>query len=359
MTRQQDHSVVYIGSYAEADTPGLYTCRFNHTAGALTIIQEESGLQNPTFLAIDPQHHRLYTIMEDVDDKGHKYGLAAAYRIDGADGQLHFLNKQRTVDAGTCHIALDQEKKWIVVSSYHGGMIGLLPLESDGRIGAVSDVQQHEGSSIKPVQSQARAHSVTFDATNRYAIACDLGADQLIVYRFDRAGGKLIAHSSVKAEPGAGPRHFVFHPTLPVCYVINELNATITAYSFDSEAGVLHPMETVSTVPETYTGDNACADIHISPDSQFLYGSNRGHDSIVVFKIAATDGRLSFVEHVSSGGEHPRNFALSPDGAFVLVANRDTNNVVIFKRDAATGKLHPNGQTLAVAKPVCIKFLES
>lgn len=346
----------YVGSYAEASGPGLYACRYNNERGTLELIDSEQGLQNPTFITVDEKNNRLYTILEEANAEGGKHGLAAAYQIDTASGKLQFLNKQHTVTAGTCHIALDQTRSVLFVSSYHGGMVGVSPLIENGRIGSTSDVKQHTGSSVHPAQTQARAHSVTIDGTNAFAIVCDLGADRIYVYKLDIEHQKLIYHNEVSTEPGAGPRHFTFNSAGTFGYVINELNATITAYAFDHQAGTLSPIQTISTLPQAYDGDNACADIHISPDGKFLYGSNRGHDSIVVYAINETDGTLTLVEHVSTQGSHPRNFAISPDGRFVLVANRDTNNIVTFERDANTGKLTATGKPFTVSRPVCIQF---
>ncbi|MCL6458184.1 MAG: lactonase family protein, partial [Gorillibacterium sp.] len=230
-------------------------------------------------------------------------------------------------------------------------------LHVDGRLGEIKDGQQHVGSSPHPAQNQARCHSATFDANNRFAIVCDLGLDKIISYQLDTVADKLVARSEIKLALGSGPRHFVFHPYLPFAYVINELNSTITGFSYEEESGLLTERQTISTLPASFTEDNACADIHISPDGQFLYGSNRGHDSLAVYAIDSTEGTLTLVEHAPTLGGHPRNFALSPDGRFVWVANRDSNNVVTFSRDADTGKLHPTGHELSISKPVCIQLM--
>jgi len=355
-----DQMFAFIGSYAEPDQPGIYVCRYDVQSGELELTSQIDGLKNPTFLGVDPDPNRstLYSIAEETNPDGAKYGLAASYRIDRASGALQLLNKESTTPAPTCHLVLDRSRRSLIVSSYHGGMIGMSPLRSDGGIGPASDIKQHTGSSVLPVQSQPRAHSVTIDCSNRFAVACDLGLDKLIVYRLDLDACRLIPHHEAKTTPGAGPRHGVFHPSGAFFYVINELNASIIAYAYDGNQGQLSEIQTVPTLPADYEGPNACADIHISPDGQFLYGSNRGHDSIVAYRIDAAGGRLSYVEHSSAGGKHPRNFAISPDGRFVLVANRDTDNVAVFRRDEETGRLTTTGSELSVSKPVCIKFLQ-
>lgn len=347
----------FIGSYAEPSAPSVYVCSYDSVTGALTLTGSVDGLKNPTFLDIDETALRLYALSEGMDAEGQRYGEATAYSIKPESGQLQLLNMERTVASPTCHITLDHTHRSLMVSSYQGGLVGLNPILVNGFISPLADVHQHTGSSILPIQTQPRAHSITVDRLNQYALACDLGLDRIVIYRLDVQGQKLISHYETTLEPGSGPRHYKFHPSLPYGYVINELNATITAFSYDEQLGQLTTIQTVPTLPPQYSGENACADIHISPDGCFLYGSNRGHDSIVVYAIDSTDGSLQFVEHASTLGQHPRGFAMSPDGHFILVANRDTDNIVTFHRNAESGKLLPTGHTLQVSKPVCIKFL--
>lgn len=354
---EKDKNILaFIGSYADSNQPGLYACRFDAETGAVELIDRAEGLQNPTFLDVDAEHKKLYVITEATDADGKRVGAAAAYDIDPVTGKMSLLNMELTVPATTCHITLDRTRRCIAVSSYHGGMVGVSPLLEDGRIGAASDIRKHKGSSILPVQDRPRAHSVFIDRLNRFAGVCDLGLDRILIYKLDMDRGRLLPHGEVRVAPGSGPRHFAFHPSFSFGYVINELNATITAFSYDEEQGKLSGLQTVSTLPDSYHGENACADIHISPDGKFLYGSNRGHDSIAVYAIDPATGRLELVEHAPTLGGHPRNFAISPDGCYVLVANRDSNNIVTFARDSQTGKLHPAGSELAVSKPVCVKF---
>jgi 6-phosphogluconolactonase len=348
--------LAFIGSYAESTNSGVYACEYEEKTGSLALIDQTSGLQNPTFLAVDSDNLKLYAISEGVDSNNQRCGAAAAFSMDPSSGKLSLLNKEITVPAPTCHITLDHTNQCVIVSSYHGGMIGLSPLITDGQIGTTSDIQWHKGSSLLPVQDRARAHSVFVDRLNRFAGACDLGLDRIFIYKLDVGANRLIPHSEVQIAPGSGPRHFVFHPSGSFGYVINELNATITAFAYDEELGALGEIQTIATLPDTYEGENACADIHISPDGKFLYGSNRGHDSIAVYEIDSLTGKLTVIEYASTLGEHPRNFAISPDGHFLLVANKDSDNIVTFTRDANTGKLLPTGSVLSVSKPVCIKF---
>jgi 6-phosphogluconolactonase len=346
---------VFIGSYANSADPGLYACIMNPVTGELTLTGQTSGLQNPTFLSAQPCTKLLYVLEEDKEEDGRRIGSASAYTYDSAAGRFEQLNRNGTTPAPTCHLQVDMTGQCLMVSSYQGGMIGISPILEDGRIGPVSEVHRHSGSSKLPIQSQARVHSVTLSPDNRFAIVCDLGLDRIFTYRLDPAAPSLILAEEASIAPGAGPRHFAFHPSLPYGYVINELDSTITAFAYDVESGGLTEIQTISTLPSGYKEDNACADIHLSPDGRFLYGSNRGHDSIAVYRVQQ-DGTLEAVEYASTLGGHPRNFALSPDGRFLLVANRDGNNVVTFRRDEASGKLTPTGAELKLSKPVCLKF---
>ncbi len=349
--------LAFIGSYAESDTPGVYACSYDPVTGELAILDSLVGLANPTFLTVSENRHMLYAITESKDEQGNRVGSVAAIQIAKGSGKLSLLDQADTTPAPTCHITLDRQEKHLIVSSYHGGMVGVSPIGEDGLVGAISDLHTHVGGSgVHPAQSQPRAHSAFIDAENRFVLVQDLGADRIYTYKWEADAGKLVPHGSVNVAAGAGPRHLVFHPTAPYAYVINELNATITAFAYTSSDGQLVEQQTVSTLPSGYADDNACADIHISPDGRYLYGSNRGHDSIVVFAIDAERGTLTYVDHSSSGGGHPRNFAISPDGAYLLSANRDSNNIVTYKRDSATGKLQAAGSELTISKPVCVKI---
>lgn len=353
----KEEMVVFLGSYANAEDSGVYVCSYDAALGQLTLLQEISGLQNPTFLDVDVEGSKIYVLSEMKNEQGQRIGSASSFNFDQQTQRLTKLNTVKTTDASTCHITLDRMRRNIIVSSYHGGMVGVSPLNEDGAIGKIADVHHHgEGSGVAPAQTQARAHSVFLDRRGRYAIACDLGQDRLVVYEVDSDQHKLLPLSRVATAPGSGPRHFAFHPSGAYGYVINELNSTITAYRYNEENGELSEIQSISTLPQDYDGENGCADIHISPDGRFLYGSNRGHDSIAVFSIDLDTGKLNPIEYTSTKGGHPRNFAISPDGRFVLVANRDGNNVVTFERNSDTGKLSYTGCELTVSKPVCVRF---
>lgn len=351
--------LAFIGSFAEEGEPGLYTCAFDPDTGELELLERVSGHRNPTFLTLDPKRERLYVLDEVRDASGVKRGGAAAYAIDKLQGKLRLLNRETVSEAPVSHIALDRDMRTLFLSSYNGGGIGIAPIVDGGRVGPPHQYIKHsKGSGVFPAQTQPRVHSVTMDRANRYALVCDLGGDLIALYCYESNGQRLIPHKQARTAAGAGPRHFVFHPSGSFGYVINELGSTITAYCYDPGEGTLTEQQTVSTLPEGYTGDNATADIHVSLDGRFLYGSNRGHDSIAVYAVDLGTGKLTLVEHIYTGGGHPRNFGISPDGRFLLVANRDGNNVVTFERNDETGRLAPSGHVLELSKPVCIRFMD-
>jgi 6-phosphogluconolactonase len=242
----------------------------------------------------------------------------------------------------------------VLVANYSGGNIALLPTQPDGNLDPASDVEQHEGSSLNEQRQKGpHAHCIVTDSAGNYAFSADLGIDQVLIYRLQ--DNALIPTGHVPVAPGAGPRHFTFNPDGDRAYVINELNSTVTAFKY--EDGVLEETQTIGTLPDGFDGDNFPADIHVSSDGRFVYGSNRGHDSIVVFGIDPDSGLLSSVQHEGTGGEWPRNFALDPTGRFLLVANQRTSNIVVFSRDSDSGRLTPTGQTLEIPSPVCVRFL--
>jgi 6-phosphogluconolactonase len=245
------------------------------------------------------------------------------------------------------------------VANYTGGNLTVLPIRADGSLAPASDVKQHQGSGPKEQQKGPHAHCVILDRLERHAFAADLGIDKVMIYRFDRKKGKLDPAKQQFAElhSGAGPRHLTFHPSGKYLYVINELDSSLAAFKYDEEKGTLAHIDTVSTLPSDFTGVSYCADVHVSPSGAFLYGSNRGHNSIVVFAIDVQTGKLKLIEHVSTAGDWPRNFTIDPEGKFLLVANQRSDNIVTFTINPETGKLTPTGIVAALPSPVCLKFL--
>jgi 6-phosphogluconolactonase len=350
--------LVYLGTYTkDTKSKGIYLYRMNMTTGALRPVGFTEGLANPSFLATDRQRRYLYAVNEMMDFNGKPGGAISAFLVNAASGKLSLLNQQPTQGGAPCHVTVSQDGKFVLVANYMGGNVTVFPVQADGSLGAAVENVQHKGKSVNAKRQEGpHAHNVVLDPANRFAFVSDLGIDKVMVYQFDAATGKLKPHTTPAAgmKPGAGPRHFTFHPQGKYAYVISELNSTVTAFSYDPAAGSLRELQSVSTLPTGFSGESFCADIHVSPDGKFLYGSNRGHDSIAAFAINGQTGKLTPAGHTQTGGKWPRNFTLDPSGKFLLVANQHTNNVVVYRRDAKTGKLTAAGQPIEVPAPVCV-----
>jgi 6-phosphogluconolactonase len=325
-------------------------------AGALTRFTSIRSV-NPSFLTIDRSKRFLYAVNEVGEFLQKPGGAVSAFAIDPVTHNLRLLNQQATLGADPCYLSVDSRKRTLLVANYSGGNISVLPVRSDGTLGMVAEVEQDEGSGPKEQQKGPHAHCVIFDRFERHALTADLGIDKVMIYRFE--GGKLSPAKQPFAElkAGAGPRHLSLHPTGKYLYVINELDSTMSAFKYDEREGSLTMIETVSTLPSDFIGTSYCADVHVSPSGKFLYGSNRGHNSIVGFEIDQRTGKLGLIEHVSTEGNWPRNFTIDPTGGFLLVANQRSDNVVVFSIDPATGRLKPTGVNEQIPSPVCFKFL--
>ena len=351
--------LLYVGTYTNtaAKSEGIYSYTMDQDTGALSRIGSFHSV-NPSFLTIDSSGRFLYAVNEIGDFLGKPSGGVSAYAIDKL-GNLRLLNEQATQGADPCYLTLDKNKRTLLVANYTGGNVSVLPVRSDGTLGMVSEVQQHEGSGPKEQQKGPHAHSIVLDRSQRHALSADLGIDKVLIYDFDRATGKLTPGKQQFAElqPGAGPRHLTFHPSGKYLFVINELDSSMAAFKYNEQDGTLIHIDTVSTLPSDFSGISFCADVHVSPSGKFLYGSNRGHNSIVVFEIDSSSGKLKALEHVPTQGDWPRNFTLDPLGKFLLVANQRSDNVVSFSIDAQTGRLKPTGHVESIPAPVCLKFV--
>ena len=353
---------VYFGTRTNAKSQGIYVCRLNTATGTLTAPDLATASADPAFLAVHPNHRFLYAVNESVGFAGTPNGAVSAFAIDATTGKLTLLNQQSSGGRGPCHLAVDNSGRSVVVANYAGGSVAALAIKTDGSLGAATTFIQHHGSSVNPKRQEApHAHCVGFDPANHRALCADLGLDQLIVYQFEPAKAVLVPSDppSASLPPGAGPRHFAIHPDGRHIYVINELNSTITVFEYDAAHGALQSQQTVPTLPATFTDVNTPAEIAVHPSGKFLYGSNRGHDSIAVYAVDETTGKLSLIEHQSSLGKTPRSFGIDPTGNFLLAANQDSNTVVIFRIDLKTGRLTPTGQSVEVPTPVCVIFLSS
>jgi 6-phosphogluconolactonase len=290
---------LYVGTYTSGKSEGIYVYRMNVLTGELKRFDSIQAI-NPSFLTINGNKRYLYAVNEVAEFGGKSSGAVSAFSIDSTTGRLRFLNQQASMGADPCHVIVNRTGRFALVANYTGGNVSVFPIQPDGRLGPATDVIQHRGSSVnKTHQEGPHAHCVILDRLNRYAFASDLGLDRVMIYRFDGLTGKLTPGKEPWAQltPGSGPRHFTFHPNGRNAYVINELDSTLTVFTYDERDGILRSLQTVTTLPTNFAGHNDCADVHVSPSGKFLYGSNRGHDSIVVFAINQNTGKLEYLEH--------------------------------------------------------------
>ena len=353
---------VYVGTYTRGDSQGIYICELDTKTGALKQTGVRTGIKNPSFLAVHPNRRFLYSVAEIGDFEGKESGGVAAFSIDPKTGGLTALNQQSSEGSGPCHLVVDHSGKCVLVANYGGGSVAALPINDDGTLGKATSSIQHEGSIVNQRRQNApRAHSINVDDSNRFAVAADLGIDKLLIYRLDASRGTLTPNDPAYAtvEPGAGPRHFCFHPNQKFAYVINESDMTVTAFAIDSQRGSLTKLQTISTLPEDVQNREgfSTAEIRVHPSGKFLYGSNRGHDSIIVYRVDPQTGKLAYVENEPTQGKTPRNFELDPTGTFLLAQNQDSHTIVVFRIDGNTGELESTGNTLEIPSPVCIRMI--
>jgi 6-phosphogluconolactonase len=350
---------LYIGTYTNRGSRGIYRAMLDVDTGALSEVQLAAESAQPSFLAISPNRRFLYAVNELGEYEGAPGGAVSAYAIVRRTGDLRILNQQPTRGAHPCHLVVDRTGRWVLAANYTGGNLSVFPIEPDGRLEPPATIVHHSGSSVNPDrQQEPHAHAIHLDARNRFAFAADLGIDRVMSYRWDARTGALRPNEPAyyATAPGAGPRHFAFHPSGRFAFVINELNSTLTALAYDANAGALSELHTVSTLPEGFTGANSCADVHVAPNGRFVYGSNRGHNSIAVFAFDARAGRLRALGHPSTEGETPRNFGIDPSGRVLLAANQNSDTIVGFHIDRQTGLLVQTSST-EVPTPVCIQFM--
>lgn len=350
---------VYVGTYTRGESAGVYRFRFDAETGECGEPQLAAEAENPSFLAIHPDEELLFAVNEIGEFEGEAAGAVTAFRIDRRTGDLETEGQVSSRGGAPCHLVVDQTGRYVLVANYSGGSVCVLPVGEDGSLGEAVSFVQHEGSSVDPRRQQApHAHSINLDAGNRYAVVADLGLDQLLVYCFDEETGQLTPNDPPGAAvaPGAGPRHFAFHPDGEHAYVINEMHRTVTVFHWDAEHGMLTEQQTITTVPESVT-DGSTAEIRVHPSGRFVYGSNRGHDSIAIFAVEEESGRLTAVGHQSTEGRTPRNFFIDPTGKWLFAGNQSSDTIVLFAIDAATGELEPAGTVIDVPSPVCIRML--
>jgi 6-phosphogluconolactonase len=351
---------VYIGTYTGEHSRGIYLSQLDPATGALSPAELAGEVKNPSFLAIHPNRKFVYAVSEVADAGGKPTGAVSAFAVEPKSGKLKLLNQQSSQGAGPCHLVVDATGKCVLVANYGGGSCAALPIGTDGRLGDATAAIQHVGKSVNPGRQEGpHAHSINLDPANRFAFVADLGLDKVLIYRFDPAKGSLAANDppSAAVAPGSGPRHFAFHPSGKFAYVINEIANTVTAFAYDAARGSLREIQTITTLPEGYKETSYTAEVVAHPSGKFLYGSNRGHDSIAIFTIEAATGKLTAAGHQSTGGKTPRNFAIDPTGKWLLAENQGSGTIVVLQIDPKTGGLKSTGHTLEVASPVCVRMV--
>lgn len=346
--------LVFVGSGKK----NIEAFRFDSSTGALTSAGTAAEIARPSFLALAPNRRFLYAISEGGNPGD---SSVSAFSIEPASGKLTLINSQPAGGgSGPCYVEVDPSGKNALIANYGSGSVAVFPLAASGALGAVSAFVQDSGSSVDPQRQEGpHAHCIVTDPAGRFAFVCDLGLDKVLIFDFDSSNGTLTAAKTpfVTVTPGAGPRHIAFHPNRRWAYVINEMASSITAFAYDARRGKLREIQTESTLPKNFTGHNTDAEVAVHPSGKFVYGSNRGDDSIAVFACDPSTGRLTFAQRAPTGGKTPRQFEIDPTGTWLLAANQDSDTVVVFRIDASSGQLQPVGAPVPSSNPQCVKFL--
>ncbi|WP_216726441.1 lactonase family protein [Hymenobacter siberiensis] len=351
---------LYVGTNVGNEQEStIFLYRVDAATGAFTRVSAQHGGASPTYLTLSANHRFLYAVSETQTFRGAPGGGVSAFAVAPRTGDLTLLNQQPSNGAAPCYISLDHTGHTALVANYVSGNVSALPVAADGQLGAPT-TDQHTGSGPHKNQTSPHAHCLLPDPANTFAFAVNLGTDRVYGYRLDPARAQLTraAEPAFVAKPGAGPRHLVFHPDGKHAYLINELNSTVTALAYDAAAGRFRELQTLSALPAGYTGENSCADIHVSRNGLFLYASNRGHNSIAVFAIDTSNGTLVPIQDVDTQGKTPRNFTLDPSGRLLLVANQNSNNIFSYHVDPQSGLLTPTGQSTEVPSPMFLQVTE-
>lgn len=359
--RAAQEFLVYYGTYTGKASKGIYVSRLDADTGRLTAPELAAETPSPSFLAITPNGKFLYAANEMPRFQGKAAGAVTGFAIDRKSGRLTQVNQVSSGGDGPCHIVVDATGRTVLVANYGGGSVAAFAVNDNGSLDTASSFIQHTGSSVnKSRQAAPHGHCITADPANRFALACDLGLDQVLVYKLDAAKARLLPNDPpyAKVPPGSGPRHLAFRPDGRFAYVINEMTCTMSTFRYDAQRGALEAIHLHSTLPtgEAVKPGYSTAEVEVHPSGKFLYGSNRGHDTIAVFAIDADSGTPKPVEHASTRGKTPRSFGIDPTGRWLLAANQNSDTVVVFRIDEQTGKLTPTGQEVTVGAPVCVKF---
>lgn len=355
-----DSFLVFVGTYSGPRSQGIYSYRYDPDSGVIEELGLAAATPSPSFLAIHPNGRFLYAANESGRPDGGRDGAITAFSIDPSNGRLRELNQVASEGSAPCHLTVDPGGRQVLAANYGGGSSLSVAIEPDGRLGSRTSFHQHAGSSVNPArQKEPHAHSVNLAPGGRHAYVADLGIDRVLVYPFDPVRGLAgpALEDSPRLAPGSGPRHLAVHPSGRTAYVINEMLSTITTMRVSRDGGRLEPDQTVPTLPAGFQGGSSTAEVVVHPSGRFVYGSNRGHDSLAIFSVDPASGRLTPAGHEPTGGRTPRNFCIDPEGKTLWAANQGTDNIVVFRINAVTGQLTRTGQELRVGSPVCVRFL--
>ncbi|MGD0965483.1 MAG: lactonase family protein [Candidatus Acidiferrales bacterium] len=351
---------VYVGTYTHHASKGIYLYRFSPSTGEVRPLGLAAETASPAWLIVHPSHRFLYAANE-YGGQGEAGNTITAYASNAQTGRLTFLNKVSSKGVGPCHLAIDKTGAILVAANFGSGSVAAFPIHRDGTLGEASGFDQHHGSSVDPLrQAGPHAHCVVISPDNRFVLAADIGLDRIFVYRLNVARGSLEPSNTpfVALHPGWGPRHLAFHPNGKVLYLISEMGSKLTTFDYDTAEGTLKEIQTISTLPEGFSGKSTAAEIQADRAGRFVYDSNRGDDSVGVFAIDGNNGRLSPVQFISTEGKTPRSFALDPTGEYLFAANQNSASIVLFRVDPATGRLTPAGTVLKDApEPSSVVFV--
>lgn len=355
-TQTDSEYYLFVGTYTGERSDGIYLFRFDSDEGLLTPADTASGVSNPSYLNLSPDHSFLYAVNEEADSAN---ATVSAFSFDKENGKISFLNKQTSRGGAPCYVSTDHNGKAVFVGNYLGGSLAMFPINEDGSLADAQTIIEHVGSGVNKSRQEApHVHCTIISPDNKYLFVTDLGTDQINGYPFNSENTELEQQPAIifETKPGAGPRHLTFHPNRKYAYLVTELSGTVYALEYDGES--LKELQTISALPDNYAGTVSGADIHVSPDGKFLYVSNREDlNDIAIYSIDEETGMLTKAGRHSSDGVHPRNFMIDPTGNFLLVANRYTNNIVVFHRDKETGMITPTGHEVGVSQPVSLQMI--
>lgn len=355
--QQSSKEIIYVGTFHDRGSEGLYVFEFDRNTGKMNQIQVISDREGPNFQAIHPDGNILYSVSDEPFTDDTDFGTVSAYKIDAESGQLSLINEQSVEGRGTAHVSTDPLGRYVYVSNYSEGNLSVFMINEDGSLTEAVDIVNHDGSSINEQrQNNPHVHAADPSADGRFLYVSDLGIDKIMIYKVHETNGTLTPADTpfIENTPGSGPRHFTIHPNGEFAYSAEELSSTVAVFDVDQSTGALNEIQRISMLPDNFDESSSAADIHISPDGRFLYASNRGHDSLVIYSIDDATGELTLAGHESTRGGHPRNFMIDSRGDYLLVANRDDDNVVIFRRDQETGELEYTGEQANVPMAVCV-----